>query len=491
MEDRFDTLNENQKNEVMNFLQITGTEDINNAIHYMEMSNYDVGNAVNLYFQNQERGGDFNFGSSTRQGPIGNQLPRSNNNNANNQIQDPLEQIVKEYKRHLDRKGQQEDSGITGMLKKTFRATMNGARNIWNSVMPIMIRGETPGGEEFRLSLRKQFPDLETYNFQNGTFEENMQKADESQLPLLVYFHIEGNNASSQLIKQILSNQQIKTYVNKSFHILGLNGRSDQAKSLLQYVQSSSYPCFACFKKTLFDKTELLNLIVITTENSSTDYYLEQIKTAKQNFYMLLSEDDKVKNALKNRQEQRRQQRENFINEHIFGIPPPPPQLTPDQLAAQRAQIEEDRMLRQAQEEAFKEAERQAELQLRQKQEEEQRKKAEEQRKKQAEEERKQQIEIKRANLPEEPAKSHPDAFTIAFRIPDGSRVMRRFLKNQKIQYLFDFIDCKDDLEFESEERKFDLVQTFPALSLLEHINKSINEVFPDSVQEIIIVKEL
>lgn len=47
--------------------------------------------------------------------------------------------------------------------------------------------------------------------------------------------------------------------------------------------------------------------------------------------------------------------------------------------------------------------------------------------------EKKADLERKRILVPEEPAKSDPDAFTFAFRVPDGSRVVRRFKKSHTI----------------------------------------------------------
>jgi|TARA_B110000305_G_C19102963_1_gene476123 hypothetical protein len=45
-------------------------------------------------------------------------------------------------------------------------------------------------------------------------------------------------------------------------------------------------------------------------------------------------------------------------------------------------------------------------------------------------------------NLPEEPASDNGDSTNIGFRMPlSGERVQRRFLKTDKIQLLYDYID--------------------------------------------------
>jgi len=47
----------------------------------------------------------------------------------------------------------------------------------------------------------------------------------------------------------------------------------------------------------------------------------------------------------------------------------------------------------------------------------------------------------KEASLPQEPAADDENAVTLLVRMPDGSRHGRRFLKSDKLQLLFDFID--------------------------------------------------
>jgi len=53
MEDKFDLLNEQQKTEVMNFLQITGTDDINTAVSYLEMASFEVAVWFDFVFGNK------------------------------------------------------------------------------------------------------------------------------------------------------------------------------------------------------------------------------------------------------------------------------------------------------------------------------------------------------------------------------------------------------------------------------------------------------
>ncbi|KAG2297659.1 hypothetical protein Bca52824_044328 [Brassica carinata] len=47
-----------------------------------------------------------------------------------------------------------------------------------------------------------------------------------------------------------------------------------------------------------------------------------------------------------------------------------------------------------------------------------------------------------KAALPIEPSVENEDAITLLIRMPDSSRHGRRFLKSDKLKYLFDFIDA-------------------------------------------------
>ncbi|PAN13458.1 hypothetical protein PAHAL_2G338300 [Panicum hallii] len=90
---------------------------------------------------------------------------------------------------------------------------------------------------------------------------------------------------------------------------------------------------------------------------------------------------------------------------------------------------------------------------------EKQKQEEEERRKKQLEEEElESNLASKQASLPSEPPPDIEGAVTVVVRMPDGSRQGRRFLKTDKLQFLFDFLDigrtCKPGT--------YRLVRTYP-----------------------------
>ncbi|WCJ23151.1 UBX domain-containing protein [Euphorbia peplus] len=64
----------------------------------------------------------------------------------------------------------------------------------------------------------------------------------------------------------------------------------------------------------------------------------------------------------------------------------------------------------------------------------------------------------KEASLPQQPAAGDENAVTLLVRLPDGSRCSRRFLKSDKLQSLFDFIDAGRVVE----PRSYKLVRPYP-----------------------------
>lgn len=57
------------------------------------------------------------------------------------------------------------------------------------------------------------------------------------------------------------------------------------------------------------------------------------------------------------------------------------------------------------------------------------------------EEEFERKLATKQASLPQEPSSDNEDSVTLLIRMPDGSRCGRRFLKSDKLQFLFDYLD--------------------------------------------------
>ncbi|CAM0952547.1 unnamed protein product [Alopecurus aequalis] len=125
----------------------------------------------------------------------------------------------------------------------------------------------------------------------------------------------------------------------------------------------------------------------------------------------------------------------------------PPPELTEQRLLREQ---QDDEYLASLQADQEKEMRTLQEAELRQLEETAAREAALEKQKQEEEEKRKKQLEkeelesslaTKQASLPSEPPSNAEGVITLVVRMPDGSRQGRRFLKSDKFQSLFDFLD--------------------------------------------------
>ena len=91
--------------------------------------------------------------------------------------------------------------------------------------------------------------------------------------------------------------------------------------------------------------------------------------------------------------------------------------------------------------------------------------------------------------LKPEPDEDNPDKCVILFRFPDGDRnIQRRFLKQDKINLLYDFIKSLGrEIFTENENHHFSLLQTFPYKIFDDKKERTLEEegLFPNSVLQI------
>ena len=101
--------------------------------------------------------------------------------------------------------------------------------------------------------------------------------------------------------------------------------------------------------------------------------------------------------------------------------------------------------------------------------------------------------EIKEAkeNLNIEPDEDNEDSTEIIIRYPNtGKRASRRFLKENKIQYLYNYILSLDDLLEEINYQQFKMSQPFP-LKYFEDLDESFENygLYPDGIIDIYVKK--
>jgi hypothetical protein len=79
------------------------------------------------------------------------------------------------------------------------------------------------------------------------------------------------------------------------------------------------------------------------------------------------------------------------------------------------------------------------------------------------------------------------NVLTCGFRLPNGSKINRRFLKISKLQELHDFVWIQEDIGFEEENPKFELLNGFPR-GPISDLGQTLAEKFPTGKQELFLV---
>ena len=73
-----------------------------------------------------------------------------------------MNDYVKFLKEKKDKVNRQ---GYTGSIKNIVGGVSSVIKNLWNFSVPISIRGETEGGEEFIKSIEKKYGKITSINF--------------------------------------------------------------------------------------------------------------------------------------------------------------------------------------------------------------------------------------------------------------------------------------------------------------------------------------
>jgi len=144
----------------------------------------------------------------------------------------------------------------------------------------------------------------------------------------------------------------------------------------------------------------------------------------------------------------------------------------------ERQQRETDRQIREEQDAAYlqslaedQEKERRRLEEERLQREEQERIEEEERRRREEEEQRNRAREAKRLALAHEPRDDDKESVKLTIRLPDGTRVSRRFHMHDTVQTVLDFIDVSQGLPAD----KFSLVSNFPK-QLYSQVKQTLKE---------------
>jgi len=242
------------------------------------------------------------------------------------------------------------------------------------------------------------------------------------------------------------------------------------------------------------------------TSSSIPRELVEQLKNAEDTYKALEKEESKIKRNVDNSIQMERQLTQalnnplimnpfifpmgnNQVNDPYYMQFPQAnsPQQQRQMDPVMQAKLEEDRILRQIQQEEYKEVERKIKEQKQKEQDDIVKRRKEEEDKIQKAKQLELEKQLKKQSLPQEPTEGDPTAILIIFRLPDGTRIQRRFNRQTGVQVLYDYLDVQD-LKFESSAN-YDLIQPNP-FTCLSDKGKTINDYFEGSDHEVLTIRE-
>jgi len=496
-----ENLNEEQQSQVFHLMELANIDNMDFAAQMLIQFNFDVEKAAQQLMGIQSSLGQ---DAPAQQPDISVQGTGMNIENQGPQRNRDENDLAVLYRRHLENKQRQEEGqNLTG----------SNITNAMNSIMSGGNRSQSAGGEEFVNFMKQKYSDLnKTLKFNTGTFEEALKKAAQYKKPLLVYVHDQSPD-NAEIPREIFGQSVLANLINSDFYFIGVLAGSPAAIPLKEYVDVDGCSSLNVFRTNLLDDVVRMETIILTNYTDVLDLQ-DQLRSVHGTYYMILTEEDKVKNEVRRNMENERRRLEepnygyhggddddNYFGSHQnFGTGTGTNQHYDSDLAlAEQQRLEEDRILRQIQEEEFKEAERkirekqqdqdkQAILKKEKEAEEQKLRKQQEDERRIREEEKEQQRDIKIKRLPAEPAEGSPNAVNIVFRTPNGNNLERRFNNTDKVQALYDYIDTQD-VTFDKATIKYDLIQPRPFLCL-EDQNKTINDYFEGSTHERVQIRE-
>ena len=273
-----------------------------------------------------------------------------------------------------------------------------------------------------------------------GTYSQALNDAKRELKFLLVYLHSEEHQNTEAFCREVLCNEEFVDFVNAQMLFWACNTSKPEGYRVSQALRENAYPFLA--------------VIVLRDNRMSMVARIEGRITGatelKERLEQVMSENESSLIAARADREER------SFNQSLRQ------EQDAAYLESLRADQEKERKKREEREKQ-EEAERQVKL--------------EEEKKHQEFLEKEQRKSMLEREIPDEPVADHPNAIRILLRVPSGSRIERRFLRDQSLKHLHNYVfchkDCPDD---------FQIMTNFPRKTL--PCNPSEADADPPSFEE-------
>eukprot|EP00761_Pharyngomonas_kirbyi_P007381 gb/GECH01007391.1/.p1 GENE.gb/GECH01007391.1/~~gb/GECH01007391.1/.p1 ORF type:complete len:360 (+),score=130.41 gb/GECH01007391.1/:1-1080(+) len=242
--------------------------------------------------------------------------------------------------------------------------------------------------------------------FFSGSFKDALAAAKSSYKLLLVYLHAPDHNTTPEFCQNILGSTDIAEYISENFVFWACSIKDVEGYRLCSDLEVTTYPFLAVFAPVHSKPTFLSRIEGLMSPDRFERRLEEIVENGSPLMIAAKAEDEEQQLRRAQMEEQERAYNEALERDQ--------------ERERQRQQEEEER--------------RQAELEQQRREEEHQRKLKE----------REEEIQRKRESLPLEPEASEKGTAKVKFRLPNGTQLERRFLADDKVSILYDFVDSQD-----------------------------------------------
>ncbi|KAI9199354.1 thioredoxin-like protein [Polychytrium aggregatum] len=288
----------------------------------------------------------------------------------------------------------------------------------------------------FLLNFEQKYGSVHPPFFQ-GTYTQALETAKRELRYLLVLLHSEEHDDTEAFNRQVLSSDVMTEFLtSRRFIFWAGDIRESEAFQVSNVLSATTYPFLALIA---LQGTQMV--VVDRVEGLTTSD--EIIRILERHLGRL---DAQLAAA---RMERERREQSRSIRAHQDSAYEA--SLRADREKEQRAREERERQRRE-----LEEQEREA------------------RRKQEMIEEKRRRIQTLRENFPSEPEGSGRDVAKISMRLPNGERLIRRFLPTDKVQLLYDFVSIQN-LEPIPEDSTFIIASTFPR-RVLEDMDMTLAE---------------
>jgi len=476
-----------QDEALTNYMVMTDSNNIEEAIQLLEENHWDVTAAVNAFMNKQKQsftpaqeyipppqptqhqtlvsspmdfGDQFAYGQPYYQ-PRNDEFFTNvrNNSGANHQVlQDEWDD------------GPAITDVISTKLSNGVNAAGSAIKKAW-SFVPTFIRGCNPGGEEFLNEFGKKYKKVDKPKFTLGTFNEVREMSKQQKKLIFLYIHNSKVPATEKFVKEVLSNSLIVQLIDVNYIPFGLDYNTKEGLNVSGVIEMKEAPYVAVIRINESD------VPVVMANMEGEDITVETLAPfLEENFTTFETQKEEEKKDNERKRSINAIDAAEFIRQNFINVPnafAEQSSVFADEQALSRN--DHARLMREIQQQEYDEALQQDMEKLNKSKKEEEKKlqiKKEEEEKAKSKERR---VEEALLRLNEEPPATDKTAATIIFRMPQtGERVTRRFAKTDKIQALYDFIDSTN-VQFENENNTYDLIQNIP-LKYFNNKEKTIEE---------------